>query len=409
MSRTTAQAVAGGESGAPSRLRVSDEFDRVMQGIQERSALIRADGEEGEERGAPTPEVIEALDEIGVFRAALPREVGGYEFSPRQLVLMMEALASHDTGTAWTVLGVVDSSALSAAFLEDVAIEEYFGEGRVARMSGQGTREGAGKRVPGGYLVSGSWQFNSGSCISTHIHTAIRGDDNRSLVATLPIDQVTQIDNWDVLGLRATASHDYRIDGVFVADTHMYDPIAPVQRRGGAVFQAGLANLATLQHAAWALGASKRLLEEIREISQSKASRPRVSTSTDAFYGAYADLEARYRGSRAFLLDTWGDVEATLDEGEELSTEQISLINLGTIATNRAAQAIANEVMTWAGTTAMRRGSLQRYFRDVYTGVQHLVCSPPVQHSVGKQLAGRAAPGTKWGFYDLVEPSAPLT
>lgn len=387
-------------------LRVSPEFDAMMARLAEKAELIRRDGPEGERLGRPTDEVIAALHEIDVFRAMMPLEVGGYEFSPTQQIRLMEALAWHDSGTAWTFLGVVDVSALVAAYVDDVAIEEYFGEGRCALFSGQGTKPGVARRVEGGYVISGEWQFNSGSPVSTHLHTGILGDDGRFLMATLPADRAEHIPNWDVLGLRATGSHDYRIDEAFVADTHTYDPITPVQRRGGAMFQIELAYLAGMQHAGWALGVCKRLLEEIRELGKAKAARPSVATSTDAFYMAYADMEARYRGARAFLLDVWSDAERTVGAGRKLSTEQVSLLQLGTIATNRTAQYIANEIATWTGTALIRECDLQRYFRDTYTGVTHLVCSPPVHQEVGRQLAGRAADDAYWAFYDLIEPSA---
>lgn len=406
MSDTAVRPAASERASAAPGLRVSADFDRIMAGVAELAPMMRADGQRGEVLGRPTPAVLEALEDLGVYRAMMPREVGGFEFSPTQQIQLMEALAWHESGTAWTVLGVVDVSALCAAYLDDVAVEEYFGDGRCALMSGQGTRPGTGVRVDGGYLVSGQWQFNSGSAISTHIHTAILGDDGRMLMATMPVEQVEYIDNWNVLGLRASASNDYRIDGVFVADTHTYDPVTPIQRRGGAMFQAGLAYLASMQHAGWALGVSKRLLEEVRAQSAQKAARPGAATSTDQFYAAYAEMEARYRGARAFLLQAWGDVERTVDAGEPLSTEQISLIQLGTITTNRTAQFIANEVATFAGTALIRESALQRYFRDVYTGVSHLVCSPPLQQEIGRQLAGRAAADARWEFYDLVEPEA---
>lgn len=386
-------------------LNVSDDFDGVMARIADIAPMIREDGQAGEDLGRPTPRVLDALTEIGVFRAMMPREVGGFEFSPRQQLQLMEALAWHESATAWTVLGVIDQSALVAAYVDDVAIEEYYGEGRCAIFSGQGTRPGKGRRVEGGYIVTGEWQFNSGSSVSTHIETAIVGDDGRFVMATLPVSQMTHVDNWDVLGLRASSSHDYRVDGVFVADTHTYDPVDGAPRRGGAMFDIGLAYLATLQHAGWALGVCKRLLEEIRHLAAAKASRPGVSTSTDQFYAEYAAMEARYRGARAFLMDLWGDVERTVDAGGAPSAEQISLIQLGTVTANRTAQYIANEVAVWTGTTLIRKGVIQRYFRDAYTGVEHLVCSPPVQQAVGKQLSGRAGKDAHWVFYDLVEPA----
>jgi len=311
----------------------------------------------------------------------------------------MEELAFHESSTAWNVLGTGTAGSASGAFLDDEAVDEYFMRGSVARLTGQGTRPGSGRRVDGGYEISGHWQFNSGSPVTTHIHTSVMGDDGRSFVATLPVEQVTLIDNWDVLGLRATGSSDYTINEVFVADRFTYDPVNPVQRRGGALYRVGLPNIATLHHAGWALGVAKRLLEELRGVAKSR------KLNDSQFYATYAELEARYRGMRAFLMELWADVEETLDAGQQLSTRQVSLIHLGTISAKRGAQAIADGAATWSGSAFLRPGTLQRYFRDVYTGVQHMLCSPPVQQRVGRELSGLADPASFWIFYDLIEPA----
>lgn len=400
---TIADAAGGDRAG---QLHVSDRFDEIMAGIDERAQVLRDAGDENDRLGKPTDAAAKVLDELGVYRSTLPAPIGGLEFSPRQLVELMEALAWHDSSTGWILLATNVASAATGAFAAGEAVDELFGGGRTARLAGQGTRQGTARRVDGGYVISGYWQYNSGSPVATHIHTGIKGDDGRNLVGVLPIDRVTLIDNWDVLGLRATGSSDYRIDEQFVPDAFTYEATSREPKRGGALYRMGLANIANMHHGGWALGACKRLLEEMRAVAADKADKPGTSTQTDQFFAEYADLDVRYRAARAFMMQTWADIEASLDAGRELTTEQGTLILLATYNAKRTAQAIANGVATWAGTTAMRPGVIQRYLRDVYTGVQHLLCSPPIHQAAGKQLAGLAHPDAQWIFYDLVEPVA---
>ena len=54
------------------------------------------------------------------------------------------------------------------------------------------------------------------------------------------------------------------------------------------------------------------------------------------------------------------------------------------------------------GTTALRSGPLQRIFRDLDAGTQHMIVSPPVRQTIGRELAG-LADGKVWRFLDLVE------
>jgi indole-3-acetate monooxygenase len=55
-----------------------------------------------------------------------------------------------------------------------------------------------------------------------------------------------------------------------------------------------------------------------------------------------------------------------------------------------------------AGTLALRAGTLQRLFRDMHAGTQHVTSAPPVYGSIGRELAGLAE-GKRWQFLNLVD------
>ena len=66
-----------------------------------------------------------------------------------------------------------------------------------------------------------------------------------------------------------------------------------------------------------------------------------------------------------------------------------------------AAEAISTTVYHAAGTTALRRGSLQRYYRDMHAGTQHITSSPSVIEECGRAFAG-LAPDSDWLLMQLV-------
>jgi hypothetical protein len=67
-----------------------------------------------------------------------------------------------------------------------------------------------------------------------------------------------------------------------------------------------------------------------------------------------------------------------------------------------AAHEVAAFVYKSAGTAGLRAGTIQRLFRDMNAGTQHVVASPPVFRTLGRQLAGLAE-GQSWRFLDLVD------
>lgn len=104
-------------------------------------------------------------------------------------------------------------------------------------------------------------------------------------------------------------------------------------------------------------------------------------------------------------MEVWADNEATLDAGELLSTEQETLTRLALNNATRSAHQVGTTVYRWAGTAALRDGDLQRYFRDLHAGTQHVTSGPVGLQNCGRLLAG-FAPGAQWMFLDLVPADA---
>lgn len=59
-------------------------------------------------------------------------------------------------------------------------------------------------------------------------------------------------------------------------------------------------------------------------------------------------------------------------------------------------------VYKWAATAALRHGDLQRFFRDMHAGTQHMTSGPVVLQSCGRMLAGLAN-NAEWVFFSLAE------
>jgi hypothetical protein len=71
-----------------------------------------------------------------------------------------------------------------------------------------------------------------------------------------------------------------------------------------------------------------------------------------------------------------------------------------------ASHDVSEFVYRTAGTLALRSGTIQRLFRDMHAGTQHIVAAPPVMRAAGRELAGLAE-GKTWLFLDLVDPPKP--
>ena len=218
----------------------------------------------------------------------------------------------------------------------------------------------------------------------------------------VPVDQATLIDNWDVIGLRGTGSIDYTMDNVFVPEGYTHFATIDHSARGGSLYNIGIIGFAALCHSGWALGVGRRLLDELATLTREKAGRAGAESESVSFHEGFARAEGTFRAARALVYETWSDVLATLDTGEHPSVRQHTMIRLALANVTQALHDVANFVYLAAGSTSLRRGTIQRLLRDVHAGTQHVTSSPPVVQAVGRELLGLAE-GMRWQFLDLVE------
>jgi alkylation response protein AidB-like acyl-CoA dehydrogenase len=285
--------------------------------------------------------------------------------------------------------------------LEQQAADHLFSGDRRPVIAGQGTKPGTAVARDKGFLLSGSWSFASGIKSATHIHTlAIIGGSGEARIFVLPVQQAELIENWDVLGLRGTGSIDYRIDQVFVPESYTHSATTASPKRGGSLYTIGIIGFAEICHAGWACGVGRRLLDELVAKVRTGIGRAGALAESDAFHEKYARAEATYRSARAFVIETWSAVTASLQRGDQLSVRDHTMIRLALTHLTWSCHEVAEFVYHAAGTVALRSGTIQRLFRDVHAGTQHITAAPGVIRAAGRELAG-CAPNKHWVFLDL--------
>ena len=371
-------------------------------------AIADEHAEVGDRDGALAAPVVDALHREGLYGMWVPRTVrGGAELDPVSSLRVIEGVSYGDPSTGWVLMAAALAIGTGAAYLEQAAVDELFSGERLPVIAGQGTRPGTAAPRDGGYLLSGSWSFASGIKHATHIHTlGIIEGSGEPRIFVLPVAQATLIENWDVLGLRGTGSIDYRIDGAFVREPYTHFAVTETPKRGGSLFTIGIIGFAAICHSGWACGIGRRLLDELTKKVRGGVGRSGTLASSDSFLEQHAKAEATYRAARALVHETWEDVKATLDRGDRPSVRQHTMMRLAMANITWSCKEVADFVYTSAGTVALRAGTIQRLFRDLHAGTQHITSAPPVYRHAGRELAG-LADRKKWVFLELVDEAPP--
>ena len=368
------------------------------------ATLADTHADEGDRLGQLSQPVVDALLRERILAMWVPQTLGGSELDALSSLQVIENLSYGDPSTGWVAMAASLAIGTGAAYLKGDAVDELFGGGRFPVIAGQGTRPGNAVPHGGGFRLTGSWSFASGIRHATHIHTlgVIEGT-GEPRIFVLPVDQATLIDNWDVLGLRATGSIDYRTDDVFVRDAFTHFAVTDEPLRGGDLYRLGIIGFAVIAHSGWACGIGRRLLDELANKVRSGIGRSGTQAASESFHEQYAKAEAAYRSARAFVYETWADVQQTLGRGERPSVRQQTLMRLAMANITWASHGVSEFVYKTAGTLALRSGTIQRLFRDMHAGTQHITSAPPVFRAIGRELGGLAE-GKTWLFLDLVDP-----
>ena len=131
-----------------------------------------------------------------------------------------EMLGRGDAATAWVTANLA-SHHRNVSLFDMKAQEEVWGDNRDAGISsGIAFAQGRAVRADGGLMVSGQWSFSSGTDHAQWNQLAFtvrEGDKPVDWVYCLMHEsQYEVVDDWHVLGMRATSSKTVRCEDVFV-------------------------------------------------------------------------------------------------------------------------------------------------------------------------------------------------
>jgi alkylation response protein AidB-like acyl-CoA dehydrogenase len=365
--------------------------------------MLDEEADFADEHGELSPAAVDALPREGLFKLWVPEKLGGAELDPVHSLEVLENLSYADASAGWVAMAANLSIGTAGAYLADHAVAELWADGKSPVIAGQGTRPGVAHVADGGLSLSGSWSFGSGLKHSTHVHSlGIVEETGEPRIFVTPIEAVDLIDNWDVMGLRGTGSIDYTMTDVFVPDGWSHFAVTDVPLRGGPLYGIGIIGFAVTCHSGWAMGVGRRLLDELTALVHGKAGRPGAQADSAAFQQGYAQAEAQFRAARAFVLEAWTNLTNSLYAGNGISVRQHTMVRLALAHITKALHEVANFVYLAGGTTALRHGTIQRFYRDVHAGTQHVTSAPLVWQTCGRELMG-VADGKHWQFLDLVD------
>jgi alkylation response protein AidB-like acyl-CoA dehydrogenase len=368
----------------------------LLDAVEDVRGVVAAGAAEGERIATLPRASVAALHDSGLLALKLPAVLSGAEADPATQIDVIEALSGIDASAGWCLMVGATTLALPAVFLPDEAVATIFEGGRRPLAAGCYMPTGHALAQSGGYRVTGRWAFASGirhaawvSGTARVIRDGAPSPERRAFVVR--VGDVEIHDTWQVSGLRGTGSCDFSVTDLFVPASFTWDMEQAVPRRGGALYRLGLPGFVANEHAAFALGVARRVLDEVALLSPSKSRglKPAPLAGRATFQRFLGEANLRLRAARALAVELNEAAWATVSAGDALTPRQHAELRSAAVLATDVALGVVTGAFRYAGGSALYDTSLlQRCLRDLHAGAQHFMVSDSAFEGFGQFLLG---------------------
>lgn len=349
-----------------------------------------------EERRAPAPEIMRDLIDAELMQILVPRRWGGHEATLRTHLEVVEAISASCISTGWITAFYIGHNCLATRFPE-AAQKEFFAERPFTLMPITNAPTLSGKRVPGGWVVSGESAWASGIMDADWVCLGGKDDTNAVYTFAFPVKDVTVRDVWHYAGMAGTGSNTAVINEAFV----------PTHRAVAAAdFATGRLAAELFQNPMYSAPLMAIILCEVMPVYSGG-----LRGAADAFEQVVRDRTAAYakakmsENPRAHVLlgeallnasiaerlvqDLYVRIEQGIAQHSIDIAERVGFKAQAAFIAEHCRRAV-NDMVHSAGSSSFHLDSpIQRYFRDLNTLATHVFCD----WDTSRELLGRSRLG----------------
>ncbi|SFU35515.1 acyl-CoA dehydrogenase family protein [Alicyclobacillus macrosporangiidus] len=377
-----------------------DEGERARhQVVAKLSAAFAERAARYDEEGRFPHENIEALRASGYVRWTVPKRFGGEEISLYEMLLHQEELARGDGSTALAIgwhVGMMLNLRASGAFPEPLFEEvcrSVVARGALINscasepVTGSPSRGGRPQTTaypePGGYRIRGRKTFSTLSPALDWILVTAGIDGSQDVGEfLLRGEDVQVVETWNVMGMRATGSHDIVMDDVFVPAERLVSRLQPGQKSPRNRDGGGWLLHIPATYLGVALAARDAAVRYAA--SYQPNSLPHPIAKVEHIQEKMGQMELKLLAARTLMYDLarrWDEADA---QARVAMRPQLGAVK--TLATNSAIEVVDLAMRIVGARSLWKDLPLERFYRDVRAGLHN----PPMDDVVYRMLADAA-------------------
>lgn len=335
--------------------------------------------------GRVSEETVADIDRAGLFRILQPKRWGGYEMDPRVFYQVQMALAEGCMSTAW-IYGVIGVHNWELPLYSDRAQQDVWGKDSSVRIASTYMPVGKAEKVEGGYRFSGRWGFSSGveHCEWVFLGALLPKADGSGMEHStflLPKSDFKVAQNWDVLGLRASGSHDIVVDNAFVpayrvnATNDHSDAACPGRARNdGWLYQIPFIQVFQRAVSTACIGALDGAIAEFRQRAAAHIGKHGGKTAEDV--NAQLAVSEAMMASDALklvLMRNFARVVECAKTGDHMTVEERLLQRAQSSQVPKVCARHVDELLrATAASGAYKSNPIERFFRDIHQSRGHI-------------------------------------
>ncbi|MEE6187227.1 acyl-CoA dehydrogenase [Niabella digestorum] len=349
---------------------------------KEEVAHLRTLCQKSEKAGALTPALLNIIYERQWFKLFVPKHLNGLELSLPEALRVEEALAYVDGSLGWTVTLCAGAN-LFVGYIEEDTGAKIFSKKNVC-LGGSGAVNGVARLVKNGYIINGCWKYATGAPHLTHFTAnciiekdgkTVLTEQGQPLVRSFFFkkNEVEVLEDWNTIGLRATASHSFRVKDLKVKPERSFIIDTAHTTLKHDIYHYPFMSFAETTIAVNTLGMVNHLLEETNNILLQRFELNRINKLQ--FKEAKTILRVHQQKINKLATDfykiadhSWAEL---LQKGRLRQSRLLSVRHKSRLLVQTCRQAAA-EILPYCGLFAANENTeVNKIFRDIFTASQH--------------------------------------